>query len=441
LCDATWRPEATAVPTAAGAIIRVVPAPELVSPVPVEEAPAWVRAMSATFLGDPDGAQTERRIEVLRRGWDPARTWGVRDRGRWVATLRTEARRLSVPGPGSGTLDVTADALTNVTVAATHRRRGLMRGMLDESLRRARERGDALSILIAAEWPIYGRFGYSPASLSADYVLHRRRVGTARFGDPARVRHVDREEFGELAPAVFARARRERAGQIDRPASWWSRVLGRDGYPPLEDLPHNWLVHEGEDGPDGLVAWKANGQFGLLPPLGEVTVWDLASAGGAAYRDLWAYLAGIDGIDRVALANRPVDEPVRWLLDDARALVMTQNVDFLWLRLLDVRAALAARRYAVPGEIVIEVSDRDAPGSAAGRYRLAAEGERVECEPTGERADLQVEQRALASAYLGGFRLCELALAGGVVERTAGALALADVMLSTPPAPWNATWF
>jgi predicted acetyltransferase len=414
--------------------------PELVNPVPVDEMSPWVRAMAATFLSDPESAPTARRVEMLRRGWDPLRAWGVRHRGRWVATLRTEPRRLSVPGTGDGTADVTVDALTNVTVAATHRRQGLMRRMLDGSLRAARQRGDPLSILIAAEWPIYGRFGYAPATVSADYAL-RRGLGATYPGDPTRVRQVEREEFGDVAAAVYAAARRQRAGQIDRDATWWNRVLGRDGYAPSEELPHNWLVHDGDDGADGLLSWKASGRFGLIPPLGAVEVWDLASATDTAYRNLWSYLSGIDGVDEVSVSNRPVDEPVRWLLGDGRALVMTQQVDFLWLRLLDVPAALTARRYAVPGEVVLEVIDDDAHGFTAGRYRLRADGDDVECEKTNRNADLQIRQSALASIYLGGFRLRALRLAGGANERSPGALALVDLMFSVPLAPWNATWF
>ncbi|MDQ6749419.1 MAG: GNAT family N-acetyltransferase [Actinomycetota bacterium] len=411
------------------------------NPIPAEDVPGWVRAMVSTFLGDPDGPQTDRRVDLLTRSWDPARAWGVRDRGRWVATLRTEARALSVPGLGEGTNDLSVDAVTNVTVAGTHRRRGLMRGMLEESLRAARERGDALSILIAAEWPLYGRFGYAPAVLSADYVLRRGRPGGSSSGDPTRVRQVEREEFGELAPGVYATARRRRAGQVDRDAGWWNRVLGRDGYEPSEGLPHNWLVHDGDDGPDGLIGWKASGHFGLIAPLGTVEVWELSSASDLAYRNLWSYLSGIDGIDEIRLWNRPVDEPVRWLLEDARTLVMTQQVDFLWLRLLDVPAALSARRYAVPGEVVLEVTDDDGHRFASGRYRLSAEGDEVHCERTDRDADLEITQRALASIYLGGFRLRELLLSGGASERTPGAIARVDLMFSSPMAPWNATWF
>ncbi len=418
------------------------PAPEFVNPVSVEDVPGWVRTMASTFLGDPDGPGTARRIDLLTRAWEPARAWGVRDRGRWVATLRTETRTLSVPGLGGGTRDLSVDAVTNVTVAGTHRRLGLMRGMLDGSLRAARERGDAVSILIAAEWPIYGRFGYAPATLSADYALHRARAGSTCPGDPSRVRQVERDEFGDVAPAVYAAVRPRRAGQIDRNAGWWNRFLGRDGYEPSESLPPNWLIHDGEDGPDGLLSWKADGHFGLIPPLATVEVGDLATASDTAYQDLWSYLTGIDGIDRVNLSGRPIDEPVRWLLGDARTLVMTQQVDLLWLRILDVAAALAARRYAVPGEVILEVSDEQGADSfASGRYRLSAKGDQVACERTHQHPDLDITQRALASIYLGGFRLRELLLSGVTREHTKGALERVDLMFSTPLPPWNATWF
>ncbi len=91
--------------------------PELVNPVPVEETPGWTRALVSAFLGDPYSPRTDRRIDLLTREWDSTRAWGARDRGRWVATLRTEERTLSVPGVGDGTGDLGVDALTNVTVA------------------------------------------------------------------------------------------------------------------------------------------------------------------------------------------------------------------------------------------------------------------------------------------------------------------------------------
>jgi predicted acetyltransferase len=414
---------------------------ELVNPVAVEEVPGWARAMATTFLRDPEGSENGRRIDGLSRAWDPARAWGVRDRGRWVATLRSEPRRLSIPGLAGATAELSVDALTNVTVSATHRRQGLMSRMLDSSLRAARERGDALSVLIAAEWPIYGRFGYAPATLSAAYRLRCDRRGASCPGDPTRVRQVERDEFGELAAAIYDRARRQRAGQIDRDQPWWSRVLGCDGFAVPAEPPHNWFVHEGDHGPDGLLSWTASGESGLVAPLAALEVSHLAAASDMAYRNLWAYLAGVDGVDEIRLSERPVDEPVRWLLEDARTLVMTELVDFLWLRLLDVPSALAARRYAMAGELVLEVIDDSRDGCASGRYALRTDGREVTCTRTDRDADLELTQRALASIYLGGFRLAELTLSGAAREVTAGALTQADLMFSVPRAPWNATWF
>jgi predicted acetyltransferase len=416
-------------------------AAELVNPIAPEEIPAWARSMATTFLGDPAGPDSARRRGLLESVWDSDRAWGARAQGRWVATLRTETRMLSVPGAGTATADLRADALTNITVAASHRRQGLMRQMLTGSLRAARERGDALSILLAAEWPIYGRFGYAPATLSADYLLRRSRRGSACAGDPSRVRIVDSAEFGRIAPDVFARARRQRAGQLDRAGGWWDRVLGLGGFIPSPSMPPNLCVHEGDGGPDGILGWKSDGAFGLVPPFGRVDVSWLSAATDEAYHNLWAYLTGIDIVDELRLSARPVDERVRWLLPDARTLVMTEQVDFLWLRLLDVPAALSARRYAGPGEMVLEVIDDGPDDFTGGRYRLAADGDDVTCERTDRTADVVLDQRALASIYLGGFRLEGRALDGTAHEQNPGALARMSMMFSTPLAPWDATWF
>lgn len=413
---------------------------ELVHPLAIDAVAEWCRPMATAFLRDPHGPEQAARVSALEREWDPDTAWGAREHGRWVATLRTMPRSITVPGEDAATRELAVDALTNVTVAATHRRRGLLRRMLDEALGEARERGDAASVLIAAEWPIYGRFGYAPATLAADYALHSVRGGATAAGDPTRVRQVEREEFLAIAPAVYAAARRGHAGQIDRAGPWWNRTLGGDGYAVPSGLPANWLVSEGDDGPDGLLAWTPKEGFGLLPPFGAVEAWGPFWSTDAAYANLLAYLLGIDVVDRIELRLRPIEEPATWLLADARTLVMTQHVDFLWLRLLDVSAALAARRYATRDELVIEVVDDGAGAHAAGRYRLSAEPGAADCAATRADADVTITARALASISLGGFRLAALP-AAVAEEATPGARARLDLMFSTPRAPWNATWF
>jgi predicted acetyltransferase len=420
--------------------------PEIVNPVGLEEVPSWLRSMAAAFNEDPSGARLERWTQVVTRLWEPGRAWGARDRDRWVATLRTETRTLTVPGLGDATRTLPVNALTNVTVSATHRRRGLMSAMLDDALRAGRAQGDAISVLIAAEWPIYGRFGYAPAAWTATYVLHRGRRGAAVAGDLTRVRATDGDEIAVVGPDLFAAFARRRAGQIDRDRGWWNVALGTDGFPAPTDedaLPHHWVVHEGADGVDGLAGWSATRHGGLNPPRGRVEVWGLFAASDEAYRGLWACLAGLDLIDEVVLSHRPVDEPIRWLLADGRALVLDDRVDFLWLRLLDVEAALAARRYGVAGELVLDVYD-DAPATeidVSGRYALRADEDAVQCARSNLPADLEISQRALASIYLGGVPPAELVASGAITELTAGALERARLMFSTARAPWNATGF
>jgi predicted acetyltransferase len=368
------------------------------------------------------------------------RTWGYRDAGRWVATLATETRTLTVPGPHGTTRDVDADALTAVSVAATHRRRGLLTNMITESLRAAKERGDSLAILVAAEWPIYGRFGYAPATFSGKYRYFPRRPGaTLPPPSPGSIRSIEPEELAAPAEAIFDAARRLRPGQVDRRGPWWDRRLAVDGYRQVGKTS-NWLLHEGPDGPDGLIAWHMTRDFELDGHLAAIQVDEFVAASEAAYRDLWAYLGALDVIEEIALPNRPVDEPVRWLLPNGRALQPTGTFDFVWVRLLDVPAALSARSYATPGEIVLEVLDDGLGGYGAGRFVLKADDTSAVCEPTTEAPDLRVSQRALAACYLGGYRLRQVALAG-VEELTRGALDRADVMFSVPLAPWNQTGF
>src|SRR5947209_5402536 len=128
---------------------------ELVNPVPIEDAPAWVAMLATGMLGTPHDDDFPRRVHRWTEEWFADRTWAYREHGRLVATLATEPRTVTVPGPHGSTHEVLADALTGVTVSSTHRRRGLLRSMITESLQAAKDRGDALSMLLAAEWPIY----------------------------------------------------------------------------------------------------------------------------------------------------------------------------------------------------------------------------------------------------------------------------------------------
>ena len=414
---------------------------ELVHPVAVEDAEGWLRQLIMTLMGDIHGDEFPDSVDRRRRMLQPERTWGARERGHWVATLATMARTITVPGPDGTTVDVTADALTAVSVAATHRRRGLLRTMLTESLQAAVDRGDALSMLVAAEWPIYGRFGYAPAVDGAGYTFRPRRSGGVAGADPTSVRPVDLDEARHVAPAIFDRARRRRAGQVERLPAWWELPFGHDGAAPLPSRRANWFVREGPDGPDGLLGWRTGRDFDLVGPLAAIDVHELFAAGPGAYRDLWGYLANMDVVDEVKFHQLALDEEVRFLLGNGRALETTSTFDYVWLRLLDVSAALSARTYGVSDAIVLDVVDTAGPGYAQGRYVLASDDTGSHCARTDVPADLRLDQRDLASVYLGGHRLREVAVAGRVEELTPGALDRASAMFATALLPVNQTGF
>jgi predicted acetyltransferase len=418
-----------------------VPELALTNPVPVDEADGWVAAFVTTLFASIHDEHYPERLRYWRSQWNAERTWGVHDGGRWVATLTTQPRSLTVPAGATGARDLEADAVTAVTVAATHRRRGLLRRMITASLAAATDRGDALSMLIAAEWPIYGRYGYAPATLSVNFELQpRRTVPLLAPPEPGRVRGVDAAELYAMAPTIFDAARRQRPGQVDRRGAWWARRLGQDGWQVVESKP-NWVLHEGPDGPDGLLGWHTTRDFDLTGPLARIEVDDFSAGSDSAYTDLWSYLCSIDAVERVTLGERMLDEPIRWRLRDGRALRQTHTGDFLWIRLLDVAAALSARGYAVPGRVVLDVVDDSAGGYAHGRVLLDTDGSEVTCRRTDAAPDLRLDQRVLASIYLGGHRLRTLAAVGLVEELTGGALDRVDVMFATSLAPVTQTWF
>ena len=421
-------------------IVACVADVEFVNPVPIEDAEGWVRQLMTSLLHNPHTDDFPRRVERWTARWVPERTWAIRDHGRIVGTLATDARTMTIPTRNGATADIAVDALTGVTVAATHRRRGFLTKMLSESLQAAKDRGDAMSVLLAAEWMIYGRFGYAPAMQHSNYTYYPRRYAAAI--PPAMtgaVRQVEPAELLAHAPAIFERHRHERGGQINRTQSWWELTVGLDSAPI--GGTRNWYLHEGPDGPDGLLTWKVSRDFELDGRLGAIEVDHLIAASDVAYRNLWSYLGGIDVIEEVTMWNRPTDEPARFMTGNGRALTQTYCGDSIWMCLLDVPAALSARGYATEGRLVLDLADDSIGGYARGRYVLDASADGVTCSATTDSPDLTLPAYVLAACYFGAHTVRTFAAAGGIDEHTPGALQLLDTMLSTSLQPWCQTPF
>ena len=391
----------------------------------------WVRCMGMGFLF----SHAEGYAEYFLGDVDLERTWGGFDGDTVVGTLRSFPTRFTVPGPAH----VDANALTNVTVAPTHRRRGVLTRMLTNELRNAAARGEPLGILIASEYPIYGRFGYGAAIEGGTYRVD---VAATRFRAPTEgdVSMVDLPELRAQAPPVYDLVRAAQPGAIDRDTRWWDRTLHQIDVPGAAPAEGYQAVYRGASGaPEGYVRYRARQKWDAMRKRGDVTVDELVAATPAAYARLWQHCCTIDLINVVNAGDRPVDEMLPWLLEDGRAVVQTGRFDFIWVRILDCAAALAARRYSIEGRLVIEVVDP--LGLAGGRFALEGGPAGASCAPSSDGADLAMPVDALGSLYAGGVRASTLGAAGRVDEVRAGALGQADLMFASAVTPWCSTWF
>ncbi|MFE2146872.1 GNAT family N-acetyltransferase [Streptomyces sp. NPDC059456] len=405
-----------------------------VRPIAESELPEWLRAVNTGFLR-PDPV-TESDLAQRAKHTDPDRTLGAfdHDTGRCVATLRSFAQELTVPGGAS----VAASAVTNVAVLPTHRRRGLLTRMMATELAAATARGDVVATLIAAEYPIYGRYGFGPAAAVSEWEIDVSRTGLdARWAGPGcggRIELVDVAEARTIGPGLHERLRALSPGTVDRTARWWSLATGLEEMSGRPYKSHFHAVYRTADGePAGLVAYTSDSHWtdGKVP-LNTVQVTDLIAVTPDAQRALWHFLCSIDWVLKVRTGYRAPDDLVAELLPDPRAARIVTSADFLWVRLLDVVRALAARTYAVPGVLVLDVTDPAGP--AAGRYRLdAGTGE---CTRTEDPADLRLDASALGSLYLGDASAVRLGELGRITEQRAGALALADAVFRTARRPW-----
>jgi predicted acetyltransferase len=422
----------------------------------------------------PSAEQLEREIAVLReRRVHAVHDATLAEASVPVATVASWPTGLSVPGGRS----VDGWAIGSVTDAPTHRRRGVARAIMQGELANARTAGAAVAMLTATEATLYGRYGFAPAARTATLEIDRARVewvggevaGRVQFVEPAAVRPV--------AAQLVRRSVARTPGEIDRWPALIDHVLGLDH--PDGERARAVRVARYDDArglPQGFVAFHVVRE-GMGAGVLEFDF--LAAATDDAERALWRFLLEQDFVRLVRAKLRSVDEPLRWLLADPRAIATAELADHLWLRILDPVAALEARRYAAAGSLVLEVDDP--LGHAAGRFALevsakgVAEVRRLD-EPAGGPAgatDASADRRpataaplapspasalapsrrskpaqglrlgvdALAAMYLGDTRASLLARAGRIEEHGAGSLALADALFATSRAPRLSIWF
>ena len=397
----------------------------------VETVEAFVAPLNHAFADVLDPADGERRT------WEPDRIIAAFDGGEPVSTAGALTFRLSVPGG-----EAAAAGVTLVGVSPSHRRRGILRSMMRHQLDDIHARGEPVAILWASEGAIYQRFGYGLATLNGTFEIER---AGAVFARPASaegtVRLVDIETAMGILPTLYDRVRVETPGMVGRSGTWWRWITLRDTDQMRSANGMKFLaVYEADGQVEGTAVYRVKPDWDDRGPNGRLVAQEVLATTPRATRDLWAWLFDVDLVRLVRAVRGPVPHPLQLLLAEPRRLGFTIG-DAIWLRVVDVPAALAARTYGRPGTLVLEVRDGFCPWNA-GRWRLdAAEDGRGTVERTTAVPDLTLDATDLGATYLGTFRFSELARVGRVVENTAGALLRADALFASARAPWCSTMF
>jgi predicted acetyltransferase len=305
----------------------------------------------------------------------------------------------------------------------------MMRAHLDD----VREREEPIAALWASDSAIYGRFGYGCASLCHEIEIEADHAAWNRLApEPGRARFITRAEALELAPPLYDRLRRVIPGFFARSPEWWEdRPLRdsesyRDGGTALR-----YIAVDGEDGIDGFATFRTKARWDMHGA-GHVVVKDLFAATPEAWSGIWSLIVNQDLIESIHTEARPTWDPIFDLLAGTRRAKATR-IDALWVRVMDIPAALEARSYSAPANVVLGVSDPF--GDMSGSYRLHADADGAECVTTSDDPTIWLDLEDLSSGYLGHARFRELARSGRVTGDPASITAL-DTAFSWDPGPW-----
>ena len=386
-----------------------------------DELETVLRTTYAAFGEEAKQEELERLLAML-----PAdRALAAWDDGSVVGTAGSWPFQLTVPGPV-----VPAAGVTLVGVLPSHRRRGILSELMRRQLEDVRERGEPIAILWASESPIYGRFGYGVATVETNIDAERSAFGLRDDPGPrGSVRLVTYEEATELFPPVHERVRAERPGLLARTPDWWRLFLADFEHWREGAGPKFYALLELDGEPAGYTTYRIASKWEEGAPRGELRVQETFATTPEASRELWRFLFGVDLVARVKASRLDPSWSLFLAVRDPRRLHVSIH-EGIWLRLVDLEAALRARSFEPGQPVVLEVADELLPANA-GRWRVGEETGASEDEP-----DVALDVADLASAYLGAFTFEQLAAAGRARELRPGGVDRATRLFRTPVPPW-----
>jgi len=373
-----------------------------------DDADLFRSRLSRGFGGDGDTDEDARTR--FRAIFEYDRTFAAFDGEDIIGTGGAFSLQVTVPGgrivPMGGT--------TVITVQPTHRRRGVLRALMDSHLQEVADRGEPIAGLWASESSIYGRFGYGPATYRHKAVIDGRAVEMAEtFDGSSTVRLLDNDRAEPVIRSVYEAVRSTRTGMLTRSDSWWSHRLMADVESWRGGKSARRYAVFGEDGEvSGYAVYRQKAKWEDFVADGEVDVVEVVTTTTAAHAGLWAFLTSIDLFPRIEYWNLPIDDPLPSLVTDQRR-VRRSLVDALWIRLMDVPTALEARRYEADGSVTFETIDPAQSGRSA-TFRLEVADGNARCTAVQGAPDLTMRADVLGHLYLGGGNALTMARAGRI---------------------------
>ncbi len=392
-------------------------------------------AVRAALLAGPISDELH---EKARPTWNGGRFLGAWDADRCVGHVGAFDFETTVSGGAA----LPTSGVTRVGVLPTHTRRGLLTAMMHQLLAEERAAGKALATLWASETAIYGRFGFGLGNHAHSVEVDARLARPMRIQPTGSMRLLSVGEVDEVVPALYDRVATRRVAAFGRPEWMWTRVLADARTPPASDLDKGVYVavHTGVDGvDDGFVLYD----IGWRDEFGEEfsgagTIRELWGATAEVEAQLWRFVLDLDLVTMWRVGRRPTDEAIGRTFGDTRAYRVRKRYDEMWVRLLDVGAALTARTYGPASDpVALAVSD-PLFADNDGTWRIAADG----AAPTDDRPDLAVDIATVSSAYFGSVSWSELRDAGEIDAATPDRIVtLLDALFAQRPAPFCGSEF
>jgi predicted acetyltransferase len=394
-----------------------------IRPITSDEVVTFRTVLSQAFGGDPSEGGEERFVEQV----DLSRTYAAFDGDEMIGTAAAFTFEATIPGgvaPMSG--------LTMVSVRPTHRRRGVLRSMMEAHFADVDARSEPLSSLWASESVIYGRFGYGDAVMRHDVTVDVQRAALRDAGSGDIVRMISADEAADLLPDIYERRRLDRPGMLSRSEPWWRVRKLYDGTETSEGASSKRHAVAFRNGaPVGYVTYRQKSKWDDWLPAGTTNVVELIGDPPAQVA-LWRFLASIDLFPNISWWNAPVDDPISWLATDVRG-VSAKVADSLWVRLMDVARCLEMRSYRAPGRLVLGITDASRPENAGAYELVVDDGRTGSCSPTTDPADVELDVSTLGALYMGGRNPVPMATVGLIKGAPDDIRLLGHLMAWDPP--------